>query len=72
MTVRTRAAGEKPENGVFWESAGEGEYTVADITKEDCGTEITLHPRAKAKTSPSMTGACVPSSANTPTISRCW
>ena len=43
VTVRTRAAGEKPENGVFWESAGEGEYTVADITKEDRGTEITLH-----------------------------
>ncbi|EOA0297785.1 molecular chaperone HtpG [Escherichia coli] len=45
VTVRTRAAGEKPENGVFWESAGEGEYTVADITKEDRGTEITLHLR---------------------------
>ena len=44
VTVRTRAAGEKPENGVFWES-GEGEYTVADITKEDRGTEITLHLR---------------------------
>ncbi len=24
---------------------GEGEYTVADITKEDRGTEITLHLR---------------------------
>ncbi|HAW1137520.1 TPA: molecular chaperone HtpG [Escherichia coli] len=45
VTVRTRAAGEKPENCVFWESAGEGEYTVADITKEDRGTEITLHLR---------------------------
>ncbi|EEU9595772.1 molecular chaperone HtpG [Escherichia albertii] len=45
VTVRTRAAGEKPENGVFWESAGEGEYTVADITKDDRGTEITLHLR---------------------------
>ena len=45
VTVRTRAACEKPENGVFWESAGEGEYTVADITKEDRGTEITLHLR---------------------------
>ncbi|MCS5959775.1 hypothetical protein LNP74_03515 [Klebsiella pneumoniae subsp. pneumoniae] len=33
VTVRTRAAGDKPENGVFWESAGEGEYTVADITQ---------------------------------------
>jgi len=45
VTVRTRAAGDKPENGVFWESAGEGEYTVADITKADRGTEITLHLR---------------------------
>lgn len=45
VTVRTRAAGDKPENGVFWESAGEGEYTVADITKNDRGTEITLHLR---------------------------
>ncbi len=43
--MRTRAAGDKPENGVFWESAGEGEYTVADITKADRGTEITLHLR---------------------------
>jgi molecular chaperone HtpG len=33
VTVRTRAAGDSAENGVFWESAGEGEYTVADITK---------------------------------------
>lgn len=45
VTVRTRAAGDKPENGVFWESAGEGEYTVADITKADRGTEIILHLR---------------------------
>ncbi len=45
VSVRTRAAGESAENGVFWESQGEGEYTVADITKEDRGTEITLHLR---------------------------
>ncbi len=45
VTVRTRAAGSSPEEGVFWESAGEGEYTVADITKEGRGTEITLHLR---------------------------
>jgi molecular chaperone HtpG len=45
VTVRTRAAGESAENGVFWESHGEGEYTVADITKADRGTEITLHLR---------------------------
>jgi molecular chaperone HtpG len=45
VSVRTRAAGESAENGVFWESQGEGEYTVADITKADRGTEITLHLR---------------------------
>lgn len=45
VTVRTRAAGASADEGVFWESAGEGEYTLADITKEDRGTEITLHLR---------------------------
>ncbi len=45
VTVRTRAAGVPAEEGVFWESAGEGEYTIASITKEDRGTEITLHLR---------------------------
>ncbi|MBS0854513.1 molecular chaperone HtpG [Tatumella sp. JGM100] len=45
VTVRTRAAGAPKEDGVFWESAGEGEYTLADIEKADRGTEITLHLR---------------------------
>ncbi|MEX0445408.1 molecular chaperone HtpG [Xenorhabdus sp. SGI246] len=45
VTVRTRAAGAKTEEGVFWESTGEGDYTVADIEKTDRGTEITLHLR---------------------------
>lgn len=45
VTVRTRAAGSSADEGVFWESAGEGEYTLADIEKTDRGTEITLHLR---------------------------
>ncbi|MEQ4925051.1 molecular chaperone HtpG [Proteus hauseri] len=45
VTVRTRAAGESADKGVFWESEGEGDYTVADIEKADRGTEITLHLR---------------------------
>ncbi len=45
VTVRTRAAGAADDEGVFWESAGEGDYTIADITKETRGTEITLHLR---------------------------
>ncbi|PWC15064.1 molecular chaperone HtpG [Brenneria roseae subsp. americana] len=45
VTVRTRAAGAAADQAVFWESAGEGDYTIADITKDDRGTEITLHLR---------------------------
>ncbi|EPF15411.1 High temperature protein G [Cedecea davisae] len=45
VTVRTRAAGASADQGVFWESEGAGEYTVADIEKADRGTEITLHLR---------------------------
>ncbi len=45
VTVRTRAAGAAEDQGVFWESAGEGEYTITDISKADRGTEITLHLR---------------------------
>lgn len=45
VTVRTRAAGAPADQGVFWESVGEGDYTIAEINKEDRGTEITLHLR---------------------------
>ncbi|WP_167796616.1 molecular chaperone HtpG [Serratia proteamaculans] len=45
VTVRTRAAGAAADQGVFWESLGEGDYTIADVEKEDRGTEITLHLR---------------------------
>ncbi|UCQ10544.1 molecular chaperone HtpG [Edwardsiella tarda] len=45
VTVRTRAAGASADQGVFWESTGEGDYTIADIEKADRGTEITLHLR---------------------------
>ncbi|MCK1142399.1 molecular chaperone HtpG [Providencia stuartii] len=49
VTVRSRAAGASADQGVFWESAGEGEYTIADIEKADRGTEITLHLREDEK-----------------------
>ncbi|STO91828.1 heat shock protein 90 [Canicola haemoglobinophilus] len=34
---------------MLWESAGEGEYSVADIEKKERGTEITLHLREEEK-----------------------
>lgn len=49
VTVKSRAAGEPADKGVLWESAGEGEYSVADIEKPQRGTEITLHLREDEK-----------------------
>ncbi|MFZ7235874.1 molecular chaperone HtpG [Avibacterium gallinarum] len=49
VTVKTRAAGVLADQGVLWESTGEGEYTVENIEKKDRGTEITLHLRAEDK-----------------------
>ncbi|KHS43660.1 MULTISPECIES: molecular chaperone HtpG [Hafnia] len=45
VTVRTRSAGVNADQAVFWESEGEGDYTIADIEKVERGTEITLHLR---------------------------
>jgi molecular chaperone HtpG len=49
VTVRTRAAGDDKAQGVQWQSAGEGEFTIADIEKADRGTEITLHLKDEEK-----------------------
>ncbi len=45
VTVVTRRAGEKPDQGVRWESAGAGEFDVEMVEKAGRGTEITLHLR---------------------------
>lgn len=45
VTVNTRKAGEEASQGTSWESAGEADYSVADIEKADRGTEIILHLR---------------------------
>src|SRR5574344_2679410 len=47
VTVVSRAAGEPVERAVQWESAGEGSFTVADVTKESRGTDVILHLRAE-------------------------
>jgi molecular chaperone HtpG len=46
VTVHTRRAGEKPDQGVRWESDGGGEFAVEMLEKAERGTEITLHLRA--------------------------
>ncbi|GAB1392820.1 molecular chaperone HtpG [Rhodocyclaceae bacterium] len=46
VTVRTRRAGEKADQGVEWVSDGGGEFSIAMIDRPQRGTEITLHLRA--------------------------
>ena len=41
VTVETRRAG--GDTGVRWESAGEGEFTIEEIEREERGTRVTLH-----------------------------
>jgi molecular chaperone HtpG len=43
VVVRTRRAGMQADQGVQWESTGEGEYTIKNINKPTRGTEVVLH-----------------------------
>ena len=45
VTLETRKAGVPAEQGVRWESSGEGDYTIADLTLPKRGTRVTLHLR---------------------------
>jgi molecular chaperone HtpG len=45
ITVESRRAGLPAADGVRWESAGEGDFTVETIDKPQRGTTITLHLR---------------------------
>jgi len=49
VTLKSRRAGEPAENGIVWESAGEGEFTIDSCKKEDRGTQITLHIKSDAE-----------------------
>jgi molecular chaperone HtpG len=45
VTLVTRRAGVPAEDGVRWESAGEGDYTVEAVRKDARGTDVILHLR---------------------------
>ncbi len=49
VSLRTRAAGKPAGEGVLWESAGDGEFTLAESEKTTRGTEVTLHLKDDAK-----------------------
>ncbi|MCK4609113.1 MAG: molecular chaperone HtpG [Gammaproteobacteria bacterium] len=43
VTVQSRRAGMKANQGVQWESDGKGEYTIKNVDQKDRGTIVTLH-----------------------------
>ena len=45
ITVESRRAGLKPEEGVRWTSDGSGQFEVETITRVERGTDVTLHLR---------------------------
>ena len=45
VTIETRRAGTSADEGVRWESAGEGSYSVEPIRRERRGTDVVLHLR---------------------------
>ena len=45
ITVESRRAGLPADQGVRWASEGAGEFEVESITREERGTEVTLHLR---------------------------
>ena len=48
ITVESRRAGLKPEEGVRWTSTGAGDFEVESITRAQRGTSVTLHLREDA------------------------
>jgi molecular chaperone HtpG len=48
ITVESRRAGLKAEEGVRWVSGGTGDFEVETITRAQRGTSITLHLREDA------------------------
>lgn len=43
VEVFTRRAGTPAEEGVHWESSGDGEFSIEPVTREQRGTQIVLH-----------------------------
>lgn len=48
ITVDSRRAGLKPEDGVRWSSTGSGDFEVENIIRPERGTRVTLHLREDA------------------------
>ncbi|HZF25893.1 MAG TPA: molecular chaperone HtpG [Steroidobacteraceae bacterium] len=49
VEVLSRKTGTPAEEGVRWESSGEGEFTVETVSREQRGTSVVLHLKADAR-----------------------
>jgi len=49
VDVFTRRAGAPVEEGVHWESKGDGEFSIEQVNLENRGTQIVLHLKSDAK-----------------------
>ena len=49
VVLRSRRAGLPEAEGIVWESKGDGEFSIAQMTKATRGTEITLHLKEDAE-----------------------
>ena len=49
VDVFTRRAGAPAEEGVHWESKGDGEFSIEQVNLDNRGTQIVLHLKADAK-----------------------
>lgn len=49
VDVFTRRAGAPAEEGVHWESKGDGEFSIEQVNLENRGTQIVLHLKSDAK-----------------------
>lgn len=48
VDVFTRRAGAPAEEGVHWQSAGDGEFTIEQVARDKRGTEIVIHLKEEA------------------------
>ncbi|SDX14633.1 molecular chaperone HtpG [Marinobacter mobilis] len=49
VEVFTRKAGAAAEEGIHWESKGDGEFSIEPVSRESRGTQIVLHLKADEK-----------------------
>jgi molecular chaperone HtpG len=55
VTVVTRSVDAAPDEGVRWESSGDGSYTIEKVTKENRGTDVVLKLRELDEEDPDFT-----------------